>query len=70
MADNRETRKYTVTRKGMEPPSSVIWYIDCPFCGDVVKTYLWSLAGNGKKCTCGAKFDSYGNAYRTPEGRA
>lgn len=29
---------------------------NCPFCGTEVKLYLWSLAGSGKKCTCGAMF--------------
>ncbi len=26
----------------------------CPFCGAKVFAYLWSLAGSGKKCDCGA----------------
>lgn len=30
-------------------------YLDCPFCGAQVKVFIWSLAGGGKKCTCGAK---------------
>lgn len=28
--------------------------IDCPFCGETITAFLWSLAGSGKKCTCGA----------------
>lgn len=29
--------------------------ITCPFCGRVVKAYVWSLAGTGKLCpSCGA----------------
>jgi hypothetical protein len=28
--------------------------IECPFCGTVVLAYVWSLAGSGKKCPCGA----------------
>lgn len=24
--------------------------IECPFCGEVVTAYLWSLAGKGKRC--------------------
>ena len=27
--------------------------IDCPFCGNTVTAYVWSLAGCGKKCYCG-----------------
>ncbi len=26
----------------------------CPFCTSEVAAYLWSLAGSGKKCSCGA----------------
>lgn len=29
--------------------------IRCPFCDTVTEAYLWSLAGSGKKCVCGAK---------------
>jgi hypothetical protein len=28
--------------------------IQCPFCGAEVKVYVWSLAGGGKRCNCGA----------------
>jgi ribosomal protein S27E len=28
--------------------------VQCPFCGAVVVAYVWSLAGSGKRCTCGA----------------
>lgn len=28
--------------------------IKCPFCSDIITVYLWSLAGSGKKCSCGA----------------
>lgn len=27
---------------------------DCPFCHQTVDAYLWSLAGGGKRCECGA----------------
>ena len=29
--------------------------IECPFCGDRCVGYVWSLAGSGKLCDCGAK---------------
>ncbi len=29
--------------------------ICCPFCGQWVTAYLWSLTGTGKRCPCGAK---------------
>jgi hypothetical protein len=33
--------------------------IRCPFCGAVVIAYVWSLAGSGKNCPCGAKHTSH-----------
>ena len=45
--------------------SSII--IDCPFCRTDVETFVWSLAGGGKRCInqgCLAYFSNYGNAYR------
>lgn len=35
-------------------------YITCPFCGVETLAYLWSLAGGGKRCQCGAKHTYYG----------
>ncbi len=34
--------------------------IRCPFCGQWVTAYIWSLAGSGKLCPCGAKHGSWG----------
>lgn len=31
------------------------YVVKCPFCGQDVITYAWSVFGVGKKCTCGAK---------------
>jgi hypothetical protein len=28
--------------------------IECPFCKARVVAYVWSLAGSGKRCECGA----------------
>lgn len=28
--------------------------VECPFCGTITLCYVWSLAGSGKKCRCGA----------------
>jgi hypothetical protein len=30
-------------------------YIKCGFCGEIIKVFIWSLAGSGKRCPCGAK---------------
>lgn len=39
-------------------------YIKCPFCDTWITAYLWSIAGGGKRCTCGAFFNAYGTAYQ------
>jgi len=34
----------------------------CPFCGNNIGAFLWSLCGSGKKCDCGAvvfRFNAY-----------
>ena len=31
-----------------------VGYVDCPFCNQSIKVYLWSISGGGKKCDCGA----------------
>ena len=36
----------------------------CPFCFTEVWLYSWSLARQGKKCNCGARFFSDGTAER------
>lgn len=28
--------------------------VPCPFCGIILKAYVWSMAGCGKRCDCGA----------------
>lgn len=38
--------------------------IECPFCGSMVRAYVWSLAGVGKRCPCGAKFHHNGSAIK------
>jgi hypothetical protein len=40
------------------------FYITCPFCSDKVKTFLWSIAGGGKRCDCGAYLSYYGTAHK------
>jgi len=61
-----EEREYRVHTSYVEPPSSVVWEFDCPWCGDTVKAYLWSLSGGGKRCLCGAVFSSRGSGYKKP----
>lgn len=61
-----EQRRYEVHRQRLEYPSSITIYFDCPWCGNEVKAYLWSLSGSGKKCHCGAIFGSGSRCYKLP----
>ena len=38
--------------------------IECPFCGRRVMAYIWSLAGSGKKCECGALHSNMGHSSK------
>ena len=42
-------------------------YITCPFCGQDVKAFIWSLCGGGKRCPCGALHCSNGVTYKKKE---
>jgi hypothetical protein len=42
-------------------------YITCPFCHERVRAYVWSLAGGGKRCPCGALHGNLGMTYKKPE---
>lgn len=59
---NVEQRAFETSgrRERMGRTSVTIW---CPFCSRGVETFVWSLAGGGKRCDCGAIFTSMGNAY-------
>lgn len=34
--------------------------IKCPYCSAITTAFVWSLAGSGKKCKCGALHNNYG----------
>ncbi len=37
----------------------------CPFCGEIVECFVWSMAGHGgKRCSCGAMLCWTCKAYR------
>lgn len=57
-----EQRTYTNTPVNHRVGRSTL-YITCPFCGDSVRTVLWSLCGGGKRCSCGALFGSLSVAF-------
>lgn len=58
----KERRPLEVYDEDVEPPSSRVVFFACPFCDTSVKAYVWSLAGGGKRCGCGAMFSYYGGA--------
>lgn len=46
--------------------------IRCPFCGGESRTFIWSIAGGGKRCEvrgCDALFGSTGSAVLSPRRR-
>lgn len=34
--------------------------VKCPFCEKKIEVYIWSFAGSGKRCSCGALLGMYG----------
>lgn len=59
------TRSADADRNGYRTQKTIT--AACPFCGAHVKIFVWSLAGGGKLCTCGAKFGSGGQAQKVIE---
>lgn len=54
MTKHQEHREHTGLRELSRSVGRILVEIVCPFCGDSVRAYLWSLAGSGKRCECGA----------------
>ena len=61
-----EKRDYKMWQGFSEHGKSTV-DIDCPFCGDTVQAFIWSLRGCGKRCGCGALFGAFGSAYKLGE---
>lgn len=60
-----EKREFAV-RPGVSEMGRSTVFFTCPFCGQKIEAYIWSLCGGGKRCTntsCRA-FCSYGVAWR------
>lgn len=69
-----EEREYTVESHGADldvsrRPTQLTAVAACPFCGARAKLFLWSLAGSGKRCACGAMFWAGGRATRDVQPR-
>jgi hypothetical protein len=50
---NNERKPHVRTSTYSEFGRSYV-FIMCPYCGEETKAFVWSLAGSGKKCPCGA----------------
>lgn len=49
-------RHYTVIAHYRRPAGRSAVLIRCPWCGTDTEARVWSLAGRGKRCECGALF--------------
>lgn len=49
-----QTRLATTVRIDRAPGGRTTADIECPFCQCVMQVRVWSLAGSGKRCDCGA----------------
>jgi len=63
----QEPKQYTSSRYVREANGKTHFDIKCPFCGEVVTAYLWSLSGGGKKCPCGAMHSAHGLTFPKTE---
>jgi hypothetical protein len=54
-----ERREHETRLGRSEFGRSTVW-ITCPYCDVEVEAYVWSLAGSGKRCECGALHTSIG----------
>lgn len=65
MADGTEVRKWAASWGYRADFGRTSIRFECPFCGDHLTGYIWSLAGSGKKCTCGVLHGT-GRSYKRP----
>lgn len=59
MSGLTETRLASTLRIYRAPGRTAV-DIECPFCQCVTQAYVWSLAGSGKRCECGALLQGSG----------
>ena len=59
-----ESRLYKTSRETSNGSGRRTRTIQCPFCDCEIEAYVWSLAGSGKRCYCGAKHDFYGTTTK------
>lgn len=49
-----EQRFYETVYRHNRPGGRSVAGVRCPFCDVVMEARVWSLAGSGKRCDCGA----------------
>ncbi len=54
----KEERKVENIYEGTKEHGKSTEILECPFCKKNTEVYIWSRRGSGKKCECGAKFES------------
>jgi hypothetical protein len=64
LRDEREFKQHTGLTTLYSTLGRTLVRLTCPWCGDDVVAYLWSLAGFGKRCECGAVCGRFG-AWKT-----
>lgn len=68
-AEKTERRQHEL-RHGRSAMGRSTVIITCPFCHADIEAYAWSLAGSGKRCTCGALHGPHGTSmgWKTHDG--
>lgn len=52
-----EVREHSGVKPGRSAMGRSTGWVECPFCKADIEIYLWSFAGCGKRCKCGAKLN-------------
>lgn len=66
-----ERREWIIVRQDADPDARghrtqrAVWF-RCPFCEALVKGFVWSLHGRGKRCACGA-LHTWKHSERIPD---
>jgi len=63
-SNSTETRQIDGYKRKWHEMGRTRILVTCPFCGADIIAYLWSLAGLGKKCSCGAKLHGSGEVTK------
>jgi hypothetical protein len=60
-----ESRTFSYRTRRSTPTGQIPVEFECPWCGVTVHTWLWSLAGGGKRCPgCKSFNNGYGQSWK------